>query len=254
MPARSAQSSPPVPAGERAPWLSVVIPAYNEEGRLPGTLAHVLAYLEGQGLTFEILAVDDGSTDRTVEVVKQLAGRDERIRVIREGHRGKGAAVRAGALAAAGQRIVFCDADLSNPVEELTRLPARLVEAPVVIASREGHGANRVDEPFYRHLMGRVFNFVVRSLAVPGVHDTQCGLKAFTREAARELFSRQTIEGFGFDVELLFLARKHGYRVLEIPVTWRHVPASRVDPLRDTLRMFTDVLRVRWNELLRKYD
>jgi len=250
------------------PQLSVVIPAYNEEDRLPRTLERVLAYLGDRPLSFEILAVDDGSSDRTAELVKRVAARDERVRLIREPHRGKGSAVRAGALAAAGRAIVFTDADLSHPVEELTRLPALLDSPPprgdpraslregaqVVIASREGHGANRVGEPGYRHLMDRAFNLFVRLIAVPGVQDTQCGLKCFTREAARELFGRQTIAGFGFDVELLFLARKRGYRVIETPITWRHVPASRVDPLRDTLRMLADVLRVRLNDLLGRYD
>lgn len=234
--------------------LSVVIPAYNEEGRLPGTLRQVLSYLASQALTFEILAVDDGSTDRTSELVKQLAARDERVRLLCLPHRGKGAAVRAGMLAAEGEQVLFCDADLSHPVEELTRLPALLDGAQIAIASREGSGARRIDEPFYRHLMGRAFNALVRLLAVPGIQDTQCGLKCFTRAAAQELFRRQTIESFGFDVEILFLARKLGYRVVEVPVTWRHVPASRVDPLRDTFRMLRDVLRVRLNDLLGRYD
>lgn len=244
------------------PRLSVVIPAYNEQDRLPGTLERVLAHLADQSLSFEILAVDDGSTDRTPELVKAIAARDDRVRLIREPHRGKGSAVRAGALAAAGRMVIFCDADLSHPVEELTRLPALLdgnaaplrEAAQVAIASREGQGANRVGEPGYRHLMGRIFNLFVRMIAVPGVQDTQCGLKCFTRAAARELFTRQTIGGFGFDVELLFLARKRGYRVIEVPITWRHVPASRVDPLRDTLGMLADVLRVRRNDLLGRYD
>ena len=233
--------------------LSIVIPAYNEEGRLGGTLERIVAYLDGQSLSFEVLAVDDGSTDGTPELVKQIAARDERVRLIREPHRGKGAAVRSGGLAASGENVVFCDADLSHPVEDLTRLPGMLEGALGVIASREGAGSHRIGEPAHRHFMGRVFNFIVRSLAVPGVQDTQCGLKCFTRQAARDLFSRQTIAGFGFDVELLFLARKLGYRVREVPVTWRHVPASRVDPLRDTIRMLTDVLRVRWNDRRGRY-
>lgn len=247
---------PPPPADGVAIELSVVIPAYNEAGRLPGTLEQVLAHLSHHGPSFEVLAVDDGSTDHTAELVKRIAARDERVRLIREPHRGKGAAVRSGALAAVGRRVIFCDADLSSPVEELTRLPKLLGEASVqvVIASREGQGANRVGEPFYRHLMGRVFNFVVRTLAVPGVRDSQCGLKCFTHQAARDIFTRQTVEGFGFDVEILFLARKRGYRIREVPVTWRHVPASRVDPLRDTLRMLSDVLRVRLNDWRGVYE
>lgn len=233
--------------------LSIVIPAFNEEGRLPDTLERILAYLNERGLSFEVLAVDDGSSDRTPELVKLISARDERVRLLRERHRGKGAAVRAGALAARGEIVVFCDADLAHPVEDLTRLPSLLNGAQVAIASREGSGATRLGEPVHRHVMGRLFNLVVQTLAVPGILDTQCGLKCFTRAAADDLFGRQTIDGFGFDVELLFLARKLGYRVVQVPITWRHVPASRVDPLRDTIRMLSDVLRVRWNDVRGRY-
>jgi glycosyltransferase involved in cell wall biosynthesis len=229
--------------------LSVVIPAYNEESRLPGTLERVLAYLGREQLRFEVLAVDDGSSDRTAELVEALATQDRRLRLLREPHRGKGAAVKAGALAALGAVVLFCDADLCHPVEDLTRLPGHLKGADVAIASREGRGAQRFDEPGYRHLMGRCFNLLVRLVAVPGIQDTQCGLKCFTRLAAAELFPRQTIDGFGFDVEILYLARRRGYRIVEVPITWRSIPASRVDPIRDTLRMVADVVRVRWNDL-----
>lgn len=233
--------------------LSIVIPAYNEAGRLPGTLERALAYLDRRSLNFEILAVDDGSADRTAELVEALTCRDGRVRLLRQPHRGKGAAVRAGALAARGAVVLFTDADLSHPVEELTRLPTLLDGARVVIASRELAGARRLEEPFYRHLMGRAFNLLVQMLAVPGIQDTQCGLKCFDRAAAEALFSRQTIDGFGFDVEILYLARKLGFRVREVGVTWRHVPASRVDPVRDTLRMIGDVVRVRLNDLRGRY-
>jgi dolichyl-phosphate beta-glucosyltransferase len=229
--------------------LSVVIPAYNEASRLPATLERVLAYLDQQSLRFEVLAVDDGSSDGTAEQVETLVAADQRLRLLREPHRGKGAAVKAGALAARGAVVLFCDADLCHPVEDLTRLPGYLDRAEVAIASREGKGAERLDEPTYRHLMGRCFNLLVRLLAVRGIQDTQCGLKCFTRAAARELFPRQTIDGFGFDVEILYLARRRGFRIVEVPITWRSVPSSRVDPIRDTLRMVTDVLRVRWNDL-----
>jgi glycosyltransferase involved in cell wall biosynthesis len=229
--------------------LSVVIPAYNEASRLPATLERVLAYLDQQSLRFEVLAVDDGSSDGTAEQVETLVAADQRLRLLREPHRGKGAAVKAGALAARGAVVLFCDADLCHPVEDLTRLPGYLDLAEVAIASREGKGAERLDEPTYRHLMGRCFNLLVRLLAVRGIQDTQCGLKCFTRAAAHELFPRQTIDGFGFDVEILYLARRRRFRIVEVPITWRSVPSSRVDPIRDTLRMVTDVLRVRWNDL-----
>jgi dolichyl-phosphate beta-glucosyltransferase len=161
--------------------------------------------------------------------------------------------VRTGALEARGNLVVFCDADLSQPVEEITRLALLIDGAQVAIASREGEGARRDNEPPYRHMMGRAFNWIVRILAVPGIQDTQCGLKCFTRPAAHNIFSRQTVNGFGFDVEVLFIARKLGYRIVEVPITWRHVPASRVDPVRDTLRMLVDVVRVRINGALGVY-
>jgi dolichyl-phosphate beta-glucosyltransferase len=233
--------------------LSVVIPAYNEESRLPDTLVRVLDYLCRQPLRFEVLAVDDGSSDRTAELVAELAAQDQRLRLLREPHRGKGAAVKAGALAARGAVVLFCDADLCHPVEDLTRLPSYLDRADVVIASREGRGAQRFDEPGYRHLMGRCFNLLVRLVAVPGIQDTQCGLKCFTRLAASQLFTRQTIDGFGFDVEILYLANRRHFRIAEVPITWRSIPASRVDPVRDTLRMVADVLRVRLNDLRGRY-
>lgn len=237
------------------PQLSVVIPAYNEQARLPATLAAIEGFLARSGVTHEILVVDDGSVDETAAVVCAAAERNPRIRLLKNPHRGKGYAVRTGALEARGRVVLFCDADLSTPVEELTRFPKLLDgRCPVVIASREGLGARRIGEPTYRHVMGRLFNLVVRLLAVPSIQDTQAGFKAFTRPVARDLFGRQTIDGFGFDVELLYLARKRGYGILEVPVHWEHRGSSRVDPVRDALRMLRDVLRVRWNDRLGRYD
>jgi len=229
--------------------LTVVIPACNEEGRLPGTLQEISNHLAATGSTYEILVVDDGSTDRTGEVTALQAQRDTNIKLLARPHAGKGAAVRAGALAAKGGRVLFCDADLPMAPEDLTRLAAMLDQHDVIIASREGMGARRIGEPYYRHLMGRVFNLIVQLLAVPGVQDTQCGLKCFTTESAGRVFSLQTVEGFGFDVEILYIARKLGYRIQEVPITWSHRESSRVDPVRDTLRMLGDILRVRWNDL-----
>ncbi len=228
--------------------LSVVIPAYNEERRLPRTLGEVSRHLGSVGLVYEILVVDDGSTDATGRVVREASDRDPAVRLLVTPHRGKGYAIRTGMLAARGDRLVFVDADLPMPVEDIARLADQLDTYPVVIASGEGPGAQRIDEPYVRHLMGRVFNAVVRLLATLNIQDTQCGLKCFSAECAHALFSRQTIDGFGFDVEILFIARRLGYRIGELPIAWRHVPASRVDPLRDTLRMLADVARVRWND------
>ncbi len=232
-----------------SPRLSIVIPAYNEERRLPGSLRTLAERLGGSGSSCEVLVVDDGSTDRTVEVARGASGDFASLRVLAEPHRGKGHAVRQGMLAASGAFVLFADADLSVPAEQMLRFPDALDDRfQVAIASREGLGARREGEPGYRHLMGRAFNLLVRLLAVPGIQDTQCGLKCFTRESAREVFGRLTIDGFGFDVEALFVARRLGYRIREIPVDWRHVPQSRVDPIRDTLRMIGDVVRVRLND------
>ena len=237
------------------PALSVVIPAYNEESRLPSTLAIVSEYLAGRGDPYEVLVVVNGSTDRTVEVAKAAAERDANVRLILTSLRGKGRAVKIGVSESQGERVLFCDADLSTPIDEATAL-ADLLDGQyqIAIASREGRGSRRVGEPYARHLMGRVFNALVRTFAVPDVQDTQCGFKAFTRACALDLFGRQTISGFGFDVELLYLARKRGYAVREVPVTWVYRASSRVDPIRDTVRMFGDILRVRLNDWRGKYE
>lgn len=236
------------------PLLSLVIPAYNEESRLPATLTRISDALELRGEPYEVLVVVNGSTDRTADVVKAAAVRDPNIRLIVTPLAGKGRAVRIGVTESRGNRIVFADADLSTPIEEVVGLTDQLdAKHQVVIASREGGGARRMGEPYLRHLMGRVFNMLVQALAVRGIQDTQCGFKAFTRACARDVFSRQRIVGFGFDVEVLFVARKLGYGIKEVPVTWEYAASSRVDPLRDTIRMFRDVLRVRLNDLRGEY-
>jgi glycosyltransferase involved in cell wall biosynthesis len=232
------------------PLLSLVIPAYNEESRLPATLRRISDALEAYGEPYEVLVVVNGSTDRTAEVVKAAAELDGNIRLIVTPLAGKGRAVKIGITESQGERIAFADADLSTPIEEVIGLTEKLDERhQVVIASREGSGARRVGEPYIRHLMGRVFNLLVQALAVRGIQDTQCGFKAFTRQCADDVFKRQQINGFGFDVEVLYVARKLGYGIREVPVTWAYAASSRVDPLRDTIRMFRDVLAVRWNDL-----
>jgi glycosyltransferase involved in cell wall biosynthesis len=232
------------------PLLSLVIPAYNEESRLPATLRRISDALEAYGEPYEILVVVNGSTDRTADVVKAASHRDSNIRLIVTPLAGKGRAVKIGITESQGERIAFADADLSTPIEEVIGLTEKLDERhQVVIASREGSGARRVGEPYIRHLMGRVFNLLVQALAVRGIQDTQCGFKAFTRQCADDVFKRQQINGFGFDVEVLYVARKLGYGIREVPVTWAYAASSRVDPLRDTIRMFRDVLAVRWNDL-----
>lgn len=226
------------------PELSVVIPAYNEADRLGPTLSRVLEYLRDEGIDGEVIVVDDGSTDGTAELAR---GIDAAVQVIELGeNRGKGAAVRTGMLAARGEQVLFSDADLATPIEELSKLQAQLANGcDIAIASRGLPDSDiRVRQHPLRELMGRTFNVVVRALAMAGIKDTQCGFKLFSRAAAHDLFSQATVDGFAFDVEVLLLARGR-YRVAEVPVTWRHVDESKVSPGADAARMLWDVLRLR---------
>lgn len=239
-------------------YLSIVIPAFNEERRLPDTLRRLATFLDAQPWTWEIRVVDDGSADGTALVTEEAARARPGIVTQREPHRGKGGAVRAGLLAARGQYRFMCDADLSMPPEELPRfLPQALPPFDVAIGSREGAGARRVGEPLRRHLTGRCFNYIIRMLAVGGISDTQCGFKMFTAEAVRRIFPHATLDGWAFDVEVLCIARALGLRIVEVPIEWHHRNESQVSVLRDSWRMFRDVLkvraRVRRNGLLRRH-
>lgn len=248
------------------PHLSVVIPAYNEARRLPATLERVLHHLNGQDYDANVIVVDDGSTDGTADVARQYDHQHRRVDVIENPHQGKGATVRRGMLAAEGEIILFTDADLSAPIEEIDRLLPWFDEGyDVVIGSREGAGARRFNEPLYRHLMGRVFNFLVRLLTVEGIQDTQCGFKAFRRDVARDLFGRmrlysdsgEAVEGAmvtAFDVEILFLAQRLGYQIREVPVEWHYSNETKVNPVKDSWRNLRDVLRVRWNAVRGVYN
>lgn len=248
------------------PYLSVVIPAYNEERRLKRTLEGVLEYLSGRPYPYEVILVDDGSTDGTAAIAAQWQQRHRELQLLEEEHRGKGYAVRQGMLRARGEVVLFTDADLSVPMAELERLLPHLEEGyDVVIGSREGLGARRVGEPAYRHLMGRVFNFIIRLVTVSGIQDTQCGFKLFRGEVVGPLFGALRLYGEGspvvqrpmvtaFDVEVLYLARRMGLRVREVPVEWHYGTHTKVDPLRDSLRNLQDVLRVRWQDLRGAYN
>jgi len=207
------------------------------------------------------LIVDDGSSDGTARVVETLALEYPNLRLIKNDHRGKGYTVRAGMLAARGHIVLFSDADLSTPIEEIEKLLPWFERGyDIVIGSREGAGAQRIKEPFYRHIMGRVFNRVVRLLTVRGIEDTQCGFKAFRDQVAQDVFSRMRLYGANakkisggmvtaFDVEVLFIGHKMGYRIQEVPVQWRYGTETKVNPLKDSYRNFRDVLLVRWNDM-----
>ena len=230
------------------PHLSIVIPAHNEELRLPGSLSRILEHLRQQPYSWEVLVVENGSSDRTAEVAEGFAQATPGLRVLREARRGKGLAVRRGMLEASGEYRFVCDADLSMPIDQINRfLPPELQDYDIAIASREAAGAVRYGEPFYRHWVGRAFNLIVRLLAVPGFQDTQCGFKCFRGQAADVLFPLQRLHGWTFDVELLFVALRRGYRVVEVPIPWYYSPGSRISILRDSLAMFTDLFRIRSN-------
>ena len=228
-----------------APQLSVVIPAFNEERRLPATLARLQAYLDARGGSYEVLVVDDGSQDRTAGVA-HAGGKN--VAVLRhEVNRGKGHAVRAGMLAATGALRLMTDADLSTPIEELVRLEAGLERGfDVAIGSRAVAGATiEVHQPAYREAMGRLFNRLVQALLLPGLHDTQCGFKLWRADAAASAFTACRLDGFSFDVEALYVARRRGLRIVELPVVWRNDAATRVG-LGGGAFAFVDLVRIRW--------
>jgi glycosyltransferase involved in cell wall biosynthesis len=226
--------------------LSVVIPAFNEERRLGSTLAAIAGFLATQPWTWEIRVVDDGSTDATVSVAEGFAAGEPRVVVQREPHRGKGGAVKAGLSAASGQFRFICDADLSMPIDEISRfLPPEAAQFDVAIGSREGRKARRVGEPKYRHLMGRLFNRGVQWLVLPGIEDSQCGFKMFTADAVRSIFPRVTVDGWAFDVEVLAVARAQQLRVIEVPIEWHYRAESRLSMMRDGWEMLKEVLRIR---------
>ncbi|MGE3177750.1 MAG: dolichyl-phosphate beta-glucosyltransferase [Vicinamibacterales bacterium] len=234
--------------------LSVVIPAYNEEHRLGATLTTIVDHLRQQPWEWEIRLVDDGSRDGTVAVAEGHAAAEPRIVVQREPHRGKGGAVKAGLLAAAGDYRFICDADLSMPIGELQRfLPPALAPFDVAIGSREGRGARRVGEPLYRHLLGRLFNSAVQRLALPGIEDSQCGFKMFTADAVRAVFPLVTVDGWAFDVEVLTIARIRGLRIVEVPIEWHYREQSQVSMLRDGPVMLRELLRIRWRAVTHQY-
>ena len=237
------------------PFLSIIIPAHNEANRLPDTLEQVFGFLKKQTFTSEVLVVENGSTDKTFEIAQDFAAHHANLRVIQNDWRGKGLAIQRGIQEATGEYLFLCDADLSMPIAEISKfIPPQLQNVDIAIASREAPGAVRYHEPYYRHLTGRVFNTLIRLLVLPTLQDTQCGFKCIRADVARDIFRYQTLTGWAFDVEMLFIARHHRYQVVEIPIHWYFNADSKISVLRDSLRMFLDLLVIRRNARRGLYD
>jgi dolichyl-phosphate beta-glucosyltransferase len=237
-------------------FLSVIIPSYNETTNLNrGVLDEVVAYLKTCKFTWEVILTDDGSSDQTPKRLDDFASQHAHVRVLHNPHAGKGPTVQSGMLAATGKWRLFTDFDQSTPLKEVEKLMVYAETHDLIIGSREISGARRDDEPWYRHLMGRGFNFLVQSIAIPGIYDTQCGFKLFSDQATETLFPLLKVYGRNttlagaftgaFDVELLYLARKNNFRIKEVPIEWHHHETDRVSPVRDSLRMLRDIIRVR---------
>ena len=239
------------------PKYSIIIPAYNESARLGSTLDRVLQYVSAEGWDAEILVVNDGSRDDTASLVRRYEQSHGGLRLIENpGNRGKGYSVRNGMLNASGEILLFSDADLSAPIEEARKLFAAIgAGADVAIGSRWLRPEMQTQrQSLLRQFYGRLFNLALRILLGLNIKDTQCGFKAFTKPAAEKIFPQQQIERWGFDPELLYLARKSKMKIAEVPVVWAHVEGTRISPLRDGMRMFGEVLRIRWNAITGKYS
>lgn len=234
----------PAASGDR-PLLSIVVPAYNEEARLPQSLEKIAAFVAGVDYAVEVVLINNNSSDRTLQIAEDFASAHPYGKVITETTQGKGAAVRTGMLSAGGQYRFICDADLSMPIEEVEKFFPHIEQYDIAIGSREAPGAVRYDEPWHRHLMGRVFNTIVRLFAVPGFQDTQCGFKMFRAAVAEDLFPLQTMNGWSFDVEVLHAAQRRGYSIVEVPINWYYMANTRISPIKDSYDMFREVFKIR---------
>lgn len=250
------------------PKFSIVVPAYNEANKIVPSLTQIFTFMRNFSESFEVLVVDDGSTDNTVDLVDNYAKDNRELRLIKNEHKGKGPTVWSGMKAAKGDYIYMADADLSTPIDELKKLHNWMTEHDydIVIASREGIGAERINEPLYRHIMGRGFNLIVQVVALRGIKDSQCGFKLFKRKVAKDIFQRLKVYGEdaaklgksaymgAFDVEVLYLARKLGYSVKEVSVPWTYVQTTRLNPLVDSFRMAVDVMKIKINDIKGLYN
>ncbi len=235
-------------------FLSIIVPAHNEESRLTDTLSQLRDFCELQPFSTEIIIAENASVDNTLVIANDFASRYPGLMVLHDDRPGKGLAIQAGMLAAQGEYRFICDADLSMPVREITRfLPPSLVGVDIAIASREAPGAIRYNEPAMRHFVGRVFNNLVRLIILPGLQDTQCGFKCFTQEAAETLFPLQTVTGWTFDVEILAIAQRLGFKIVEVPIPWYYFGNSKVRVLKDSMKMGLDLLHIRTSINKRKF-
>jgi len=222
---------------------------------LPHALEKIYAFLQKQSYTAEVLVIENGSSDRTYEIAARLAKRYTDLRVLKEAQSGKGKAVCRGMLEARGEYRFMCDADLSMPIEELSKfIPEDTKQIDIAIASREAPGAVRYNEPEYRHRGGRLINFAIRLLILPGFQDTQCGFKCFHRAVAEDIFPYQTITGWSFDIEILYIANKRGHKVTEVPIHWYFDPETKLRAVKDAIRMLRDIFQIHWNNLRGLYD
>lgn len=237
------------------PYLSVIIPCFDEETNLSnGVLPQLAAYLKKQKYSWEVIIVDDGSRDKSIHLLQKFNRKNPQFKLLKISHQGKAQAIKTGVFRASGKYLLFTDMDQATPISEIEKLFQKINRYHIVIGSREGEGAKRENETWYRHLMGRVFNFIVKIITGLKFNDTQCGFKLFQSEAAKKIFKSlkvykklKTKDAFtgAFDVEVLFLAKKMGYKVAEVPIHWCHIKTSRVNPLKDSLRMFRDVIKIR---------
>lgn len=237
------------------PHLSIVIPAYNEESRIGSSLDRLREFLETFDQSWEIVVVDDGSSDATASIVEEHAETEPRMRIIRAPHGGKGAAVKRGMIEAKGEWRFLSDADLSMPPDNLPRFfdgPNGAPRFDVAIGSREAAGARRIEEPWARHFLGRIFNWTVKVVALRGIEDTQCGFKLYSSEAAEAVFPLQTLDGFSFDIEDLVIARNAGFTIGEVPIEWQYYEGGKVT-LASSVRAYWDIFRIRVNQALGRY-
>jgi dolichyl-phosphate beta-glucosyltransferase len=234
--------------------ISIVIPAYNEEKRIVKSLNQIIKYLEKNRSTYEIIIVDDGSTDKTIEVIKQINNKN--IKIIKNKiNMGKGYSVKRGILKAKHPLVLFSDSDLATPIQELKKFMKLIKNFDIVIASRNLKESNiKIKQPFHRKVIGKIFPFLVKLLALRGFKDTQCGFKLFKTNIAKKIVSLQTFNRFSFDVEILYIAKKLGYTIKEAPVVWIDKEGSKVNPIKDSIRMLIDLFKIRINNLLGKYD